>query len=138
MALKVPNQGEVIALELFVGKGTLLNLVLRLYKSNTTPADTDTEANYTEATFTGYGAQTMTPANWVSTGGNPSNVTYNSQITFTSSANQTPSEAVYGYYFTQVTSGKLVWSERFSDGPYPITNLNDAIKITPTITLQST
>src|SRR5262245_767667 len=134
MALLVPNQGEGIALEAFIGKTPGQNLVLRLYQSVTTPVETDTEANYTEANFTGYGAITLTAANWVLTTGVNSRVDYPQQ-TFTSSATQS-TQLVQGYYFTQAISGKLVWAEKFSDGPYPITNLNDAIKITPTITLE--
>lgn len=134
MTLVLPNQGESIALEALVGKTAGQNLVLRLFKSNTTPAETDTEATYTEADFTGYSAITLTAANWSVTGTAPSSAGY-AQQTFTSSAGS-QNQNVYGYYLTQVTSGKLVWSERFSDGPYNIANNGDAIKVTLAITLE--
>lgn len=128
MALLLPNQGEGIALEALVNKTAPQNLVLRLYKSNTTPGETDTEATYTEADFTGYSAVTLTGSSWTTGTGT---VSY-AQQTFTSSAGS-QNQNVYGYYLTQVTSGKLVWAERFSDGPYNIVNNGDEIKVTPTI-----
>jgi len=128
MALLLPNQGEGIALEALINKTAPQNLVLRLYKSNTTPGETDTEATYTEADFTGYSALTLTGGSWTTGTGT---VSY-AQQTFTSSAGS-QNQDVYGYYLTQVTSGKLVWVERFSDGPYNIVNNGDEIKVTPTI-----
>ena len=128
MALLLPNQGEGIALEALVNKTAPQNLVLRLYKSNTTPGETDTEATYTEADFTGYSALTLTGGSWTTGTGT---VSY-AQQTFTSSAGS-QNQNVYGYYLTQATSGKLVWAERFSDGPCNIVNNGDEIKVTPTI-----
>jgi hypothetical protein len=132
MAGVLVNQGETISLEALVNKTAPQTLVLKLFKSNTTPAEADTEGSYTEATFTGYGSISLTGANWVTTAGAPSDVTYPEQ-TFTSSANQSP-ELVYGYILVQTTSGKLVAAERFSNGPYTMQNNGDAIKVTPKIT----
>lgn len=133
MALLVPNNGEGDGLAYFLNKSAPENLILRLYKSNTTPAENDTTATYTEATFTGYVALTLTGASWTVVEGAPSSASY-AQQTFTSSAGS-QSESVYGYYLTRATSGRIAWSERFSDGPYVIVNNGDAIKLTPTITL---
>jgi hypothetical protein len=130
MALVFPDQGENLVLEMLVNKTAAQNLVLKLYKSNTTPGESDTEATYTEATFTGYSSVTLTGASWGAASGG--SIAY-AQQTFTSSANQT-TENIYGYYLIQTTSGKLVSAERFADGPYAITNNGDNIKITPTIT----
>lgn len=130
MALVVPNQGEQLLLDAFTGKTAGQNLVLRLFTSNTTPAETDTEATYTEATGNGYAAITLTAANWTTTPGAPTNTAYAEQtFTFTGALGN-----VYGYYFTQVTSGKLVWAERFTSAPFNIANNGDQIKITPQIT----
>src|SRR5690606_23054702 len=98
MALVLTNNGEGDALAAIVGKAAAENLVLHLYTNDVTPGETDTTASYTEATFTGYAAITLTAANWVVTEGAPSNAAYPQQ-TFTSSADQT-SQAVYGYYLT--------------------------------------
>ena len=133
MALLVPNGGESIALQYLVGKNTTpRNLILRLFKSNTTPAETDTIGTYTEADFTGYSNVTLTGASWTVTGTAPTSIGYAEQ-TFTSTAGS-QSQSVYGYYLTRVTDADLVYAERFSDGPYVIVNNGDAIKITPAIT----
>ena len=132
MALVLPNQGEVIALEALVAKTAGQNLILKLYKNDITPGETDTETTYTVANFTGYSDQTLTASSWTTTPGAPSDVTY-PQCTFTSTAGS-QNQPIYGYYLVQVTSGKLVWAERFSDGPYTIVNSGDAIKVTPKIT----
>lgn len=132
MALVVPNQGEQIALEAFVGKTAGQNLVLRLYTNDVTPGETNTEATYTEASGNGYAAITLTAANWTVTPGAPTEAAYAEQtFTFTGALGD-----VYGYYFTQVTSGKLVWAERFTGAPFNIANNGDQIKITPKITLE--
>ena len=132
MALLVPNQGEDLALQALVNKTAPQNLTYRLYKNNKTPAETDTEADYTQSTFTGYAAAALTGASWSTTPGAPTSATY-AQQSFTSSADQA-AELAYGYYVIQATSGKLVWAERFTNGPYTIANNGDVIKITPTIT----
>lgn len=130
MALLVPNQGEQIVLEATVGKTAGQNLVLVLYSSNTTPAETDTEATYTAMSGFGYADITLTAASWTFAAGNPSTLSYAEQtFTFTGAAGN-----CYGYYFRQVTSGMLVWAERFTSAPFNIANNGDQIKITPQIT----
>jgi hypothetical protein len=131
-ALVLPNQGEQLALEAMVGKTAGQNLVLRLYTNNYTPVEGTTEASVTEASGNGYSAITLTAANWSFAAGDPSTLSYAEQtFTFTGALGN-----VYGYYFTQVTSGKLVWAEKFTNGPYNIQNNGDQIKITPAITLE--
>lgn len=130
MSLLVPNQGEDLALKALLNHTAGQNLVLRLFTNNKTPAETDTEADYTEASGNGYAALTLTGSSWVFTPGAPSSAAY-AQQTFTFSG---ALGNVYGYYMTQVTSGKLVYAERFSNGPYNIQNAGDQVKITPAIT----
>lgn len=136
MAILVPDVGEVYMLQNIVGKNATANtLYLKLYKTDVTPAEGDTAATYIEATFTGYANIALTGASWV-VGSNTSgysNAQYALQ-TFTSSAAQT-SNNIYGYYITSGPGGQLIWAERFTDGPYPISNNGDAIKVTPYIEL---
>jgi hypothetical protein len=129
MALNVPDVGEQKALEAIVNKTAPENLVLRLYKNNITPSDTDTAATYTEATFPGYAAITLPGASW--NAAVPGSITYSAQQTFTCSGVAT--DDIYGYYITQVTSGVLMWSERDGAAPFAVRILGDAVKITPTI-----
>lgn len=129
MALNVPDVGENKALENIVNKTAPENLVLRLFKNNITPSDSDTAATYTEAVFPGYAAITLTGATWGAA--SAGTITYGSQQTFTCSGVAT--DDIYGYYVTQVTSGVLMWSERDGAAPFAIRNSGDAVKITPTI-----
>ena len=136
MTLRIPNVGEGNMLEIVVNKTAAEDLVLRLFTSNTTPADTDTTATYTQASFTGYTAKTLAGSSWTVTPGDPSEASY-AQQTFTSSASQT-AQTVYGYYVIQSSSTELMWSERFTDGPYVVTNNGDEIRVTPKLTFQDT
>lgn len=130
MALNVPDVGENIALEALVNKTAPQNLILKLYKNNITPSDTDTAATYTEAVFGGYAAATLTGASWNAASGG--SITYSAQQTFTCNAAAT--DDIYGYFVVQAASGILVWSERDASAPFAIRNSGDAVKITPTIT----
>lgn len=133
MALVAPNVGVQEILRRALNYSATGNVVLRLYSSNTTPGETDTTATYTEATFTGYSAITLTGASWTVTNADPAVASYAEQ-TFTSSAGS-QNQAIYGYYVTNAAGTVLMWAERFTDGPYTIVNNGDAIKVTPQITL---
>lgn len=129
MAGVLVNQAEVIALKALLNHTAQANnLVLRLFTNNKTPAEADTEADYTEANGYDYAAKTLTGASWTVNPGAPSSATYAEQVwTFTGALGN-----VYGYYYT--ANGVLVAAERFPDGPYNIQNSGDTIKVTPTIT----
>ena len=132
MALLVPNIGEILALQLLVNKiAAGQNVVLKLFKNDITPGETDTAGTYTEATFTGYAAKTLTGASWTATEGAPSDVTF-AQQTFTSSADQS-AQTIYGLYMIRVTALDLILAERFATSVV-IQNNGDAIQITPIIT----
>jgi len=133
MTLLVPNAGEELALKNFLNHTAPQSQKLKLYKSNTTPAETDTAGSYTESTFTGYAEAALTGSSWAVTPGAPTSAAY-AQQTFSSSADQS-AENAYGYFVVQTTSGIIMWSERFTNGPYAIANNGDQIKITPTITM---
>ena len=129
MALNVPDVGENAILEMIVNKTAPQNPVLKLYKNNITPSDTDTGATYTEATFGGYAAITLTGASWNSAASG--SISYGSQQTFT--CNATATDDIYGYYVVQTTSGILLWSERDASAPFAVRNSGDAVKITPSL-----
>jgi hypothetical protein len=130
MALNFPDTGENLSLEMIVNKTAPQNLVLKLFSNNITPSDTDTAATYTEATFAGYAAITLTGASWGAA--SAGTITYGSQQTFTRSTTGT-TENIYGYYVIQTTSTTLLYSERDGAAPFAVTNSGDAVKITPTI-----
>lgn len=130
MSLLFPQQGEVHALGCLVNKTAPSDLTLRLYTNNHTPAATDTESAFTEASGNGYSAISLTGASWSTTAANPSHADYAQQtFTFTGALGN-----VYGYYLTRNSDGHLIWAEKFSDGPYNIQNNGDTIKVTPVVT----
>jgi len=129
MALVVPNNGEGDALKAVVNHTAATNPILRIYTSNTTPAETDTAATYTEDTAGGYAAITLTGSSFTITEGAPSDATY-AQQTFTYTAATT----AYGYFVTRTTSGRIAWAERFTSAPFTIPSGGGTIKITPVLT----
>ena len=134
MAMLVPNTGEVLVLEMLVNKTAAQDLILKLFVNNVTPAETDTAATYTEATFTGYTAATLAGASWGSgSGGAPSSITYGSQQSFTASAGS-QTDDVYGYFYVQSTSGTLLAAELDAAAPFAIRNSGDKVQMTPAIT----
>lgn len=105
------------------------NLTLKLFTSNTTPADTDTAGTYTEATGGGYSAITLTAASFtVSTVGGIAQAAY-AQRTFTFSGALTTNGTVYGYYIVDA-DGVLIYAERAATSYTPLNN-GDALMITP-------
>lgn len=134
MALLVPDVGEVRLMSYAVNKLTPENQTLKLYQNNITPAEADVAGTYTEATFTGYVATTLTGANYtVATSVGVTTATYAPTQVFTSTANQT-TQLIYGYFVVGASSGILLWAERFTDGPYAVSVNGDTISVTVKIT----
>jgi len=128
--LVVPNAGEELALKNFLNHTAPQNQTLKLFTSNTTPAETDTAASFTEASGNGYSAIGLTGTSWTVTPGAPTSAAYAEQtFTFTGALGN-----VYGYFVVQASSGILMWAERFTGAPFNIANNGDQIKVTPTIT----
>lgn len=129
MTIVIQNNAEGDAANAYVGKTLPSTLVLRLFESNTTPAETDTAATYTEFTAAGYAAITLTAANWNVTEGAPTVADY-AQQTFT----LTGGGSAYGYYYTRQTGGRIGGAERFTGAPFVIPSGGGTIKVTPQIT----
>ena len=137
MTLIVVDQAEEHFLDLILG----VNYTLRLYQNDVTAGltqvqkDALTEADFTEADFTGYSAAALTGGSWTTTAGNPCVGTYAMQ-TFTASADQTPQD-VYGYYVTRTSGGALEWFEDFG-APVTFEFNGEYLKVTPRLTLSDT
>jgi hypothetical protein len=132
MTLLVTNEGAQELLRRGLGYSATGDLKLRLFKNDMTPAKANTTASYTQADFTGYAEKTLTGTNWTVTNANPAAGSFAEQ-TFTSSAGS-QNQPVYGYYVVNSAGTIVVFAERFTDGPYTITNNGDAIKVTPNFT----
>jgi hypothetical protein len=133
MALVVPNVGEVRLMKYALKQTTAEDQVMKLYKNNLTPGETDVAGDYTEADFTGYTDVTLTGTDWSIATASGITTAVQSAVAFISSVDQTAQD-IYGYYVVGASSGILLWSERFTDGPYTIALEDDTITITPKIT----
>ena len=137
MAIVIPNgpsQGETEILDKIL-KYSNEDFVLKLFQNNITPSLTTILANLTEATFTNYVSKTLTRANWGAatkvSGVSPcvnseASSTYNTEQLWTCG---TTGNTIYGYYVVGLTSGRLLWLEKFSS-PRPL-NDGDIIRLTP-------
>ncbi len=134
MALVTFNQGTELTLAAILNKTAPQDLKCKLFTNNHTPVIGDTEANYTEATFSGYVAASLAGAGWTITTANPSVASFAAQ-TFTSNANQV-AQTVYGYYLVQTTSGKALAAELLTN-PVVIQSNTDSITVTPNYSAQS-
>jgi hypothetical protein len=133
MAMVVPDVAEVEWLKRSLyGNAGSENLSLKIFQNNVTPSEGDTAGTYTEATFGGYSAMTLTSSQSGPTWAVPATVagitssTYGTNDVLTVSSPQT----VYGYYCIFSTSLILALAEAFSTGPKSLIN-TDVLTITP-------
>jgi hypothetical protein len=142
MPAVIPNEGELRLInEILDGGLARENWTLKLYKTNVTPAETDTTASYTESDFTGYTAKTLTRtvSNGVTWGtpasGSPTGA-WSGEASVAESAyvQQTwtcgaSGNTVYGYFVVGATSTKLIMAELFA-APRTLVN-SDVLNLTP-------
>jgi hypothetical protein len=132
MAVVVPNLGAQEILSRALNKTATADLTLKLFENNYTPIETSAVGDFTEATFTGYSSQSIPGSGATITNADPSEASWAAKV-FTSSAAQ--SKNVYGYYVVNAGGTICLWAERFTDGPYAITNNGDTVTVTPKLTL---
>lgn len=137
MTLIVPDVGEVELLTDLLGNGE--NFTLKLFTNDVTPAESDTAGTYTEASFTGYSAKTLTRSISGATWATPSTSTGTTSSEYNSGTPQswTMGDAgpvtVYGYFVIGATSTVLQWAERFASSR--ALSLNDVLNLTPRMEL---
>jgi hypothetical protein len=132
-ALVVFTQGEALNLKAWLNITAPQDIRVKLYTNNQSPVFGNTEANFTEmGAVQGYAYVDLTAGNWVISGSEPSLAAY-PQITWSFTAGGPTS--LYGYVVLQQTSGKALWAELFTGGPFVVQNLGDEVKVTPRITL---
>lgn len=132
-ALRFVNLGEVNILERY----TAGDFTLHLFATDVETGLTDTQlealddTDFTESTFTGYAAVTLTGGSWTVSASDPTVALYAEQ-TFMCSGGS--SQSVWGYYLTDdADSDSLAAYEQFS-GPITIAS-GDSLLVTPRITL---
>ena len=130
MSLLVPDVGEQKILEKALNAVAADDVKIHLYSSDVTPGEDDTVASYT--LITDPAAITLTGTNWTVNTVTGVTTAEHAQQTFTFAGAAT----VYGYVVTDNGGTNLLWSERFTDGPYTIPAGGGSIKITPKIQLE--
>jgi hypothetical protein len=129
-SLVVPDVGEVLALKRLTYQN-VANLTLKLFKTNVSPAESDTNATYTIADFTGYSDVTLTDtqsgSTWAvpTTSSGTSSTTYAQQSWTLSGTSQT----IYGYNILESTT--LFIAEAFATARTLADT--DILKLTPAL-----
>ena len=131
MALVVPNCGEI---KIAAWALDSQDLTLKLYTNDYSPVATTTTANFTEATFTGYSAKTLSKTSWntpTTDANGKALIVYSDAQSWTAGSTQT----IYGYYVVSANDNTLIWAEKF--GVARSIASGDTLTITPQITCSS-
>lgn len=107
----VTNVGELELLD-WILKSAGENTVLRLYTNNYTPDATSVVGDFTEASFGGYAAQTLTRASWNAPydDGGIGTMQYGSVTSWTPTTTQT----IRGFYVTNTANTKVLWAQKYA------------------------
>lgn len=105
------QQGDIETLNVMRLNGNLLN-TLRLFQNNHVPAVGDTNANYTEATFSGYAAVALGTWNAAYLNGSNKGETDADVASFAHNGGGV-SNTIYGAYVTD-NVGNVIYAEAFS------------------------
>lgn len=136
MALVVPDVGEVELLKrVLYSNAAAEDWTLKLFKTNVTPAESDTASSYTVADFTGYSNKTLTSSQSGSTWAVPTTSSGTTSSTYQTAQSWSPSssQTVYGYYIVGATSTVLLIAEAFASSK----NLSSGDTLTLTPALQA-
>ncbi len=111
-AILVPNVGEIDLLDKMLGRVSSEDMLLALFKSNTTPAEGDTLGTYTEADFTSYTQKTLTKTSWGAASNSSGTVssTY-AQQSWTCGAS---GNTIYGALYIDTDTTTLIASDLFA------------------------
>lgn len=134
MSVVIPDVGGLLLLKWATqATSSPENLTLKLYTNNYSPVAASVAADFTEATFTGYAAKTLTRSSWTDPvqSGTTAKTTY-PELTWSNSGS---SQTIYGYYVVGATSGTLIFAEAL-DAAYAMAT-GSSFNLTPELTLDS-
>jgi hypothetical protein len=95
--------------------GLTATVDVHLYQNDYAPDPGTVLADFTEADYSGYTEETITPASWpIFFQGISQVVAVGPGIVFTPNAS-TIANVIYGYYVTDSTGTRLLWAERFAE-----------------------
>jgi hypothetical protein len=126
MSAVITNIGEDNIIKRIIDAKDTNILVLRLFSNNYTPTEGSIKKNFKEVNVDGYNKVNMHSAAWVK---NADSFEYNQVFEFNKKT-----DPIYGYYVTD--GSKVVFAERFLDGPYNIKKKGDKIELTIRIGLR--
>ena len=126
MALTVPTFSANRMLGYILNASQPEDLLLKLFENDVTPASGDTEASYIEPWQ--YSPRILTGIDWSIDDARAAASAQSFEF-------QDYRGKVFGYFIVTANSGKLMWAERFSDGPYRIQNKGDKITVAARLTL---
>lgn len=134
MTLIVVDQGEVHMLTQILDVDMTLRLFANDVTHGLTPEQIEqlTEADFTEADFTGYSPAALEGGTWSITPGDPATGSHDAHQ-FQSTADQSP-QTIYGYWLTRDSDDALVWFEPVP--PVVVEFDEDLIVVQPRITLR--
>jgi hypothetical protein len=137
VTLRLVDQGEEDFLDLALSVDYYLRLFTNDVESGLTAGQKEalTEADFTEASFTGYSAKTLTGGAWTSASGAPASASYTTQA-FVSTVSQA-AQTLYGYHVTRASTGRLAWYEYFGT-PVSISGADEFVTVAPRFTMQDT
>ena len=125
----IPNEGKVLALDRWLDPDNTPgeDWVIRLFSNNYTPVAGSTLADFTEASFTGYAAVTLDPADFA-TATITSDVAYSTNsVTPTFTCTGGGGQTVYGWYAEGSTSGKVLAAQKFDAARVIVAGSGEAI-----------
>ena len=128
MALVIPTLSANRMLAHILNAETPQDLVLKLFENDREPEPDDTAEDYREPG--GYTSHLLAGFDWNIAEGKATAPVQVFQF-------RGFKGDVHGYFVVTGASGKLMWAERFSDGPYRIQNNGDKVTVLPRITLKS-
>jgi hypothetical protein len=137
MTLVFVSSGESRVLDLLLNKVAQEDYLMALHSNSWAPTKPTVLGDLTEVTGGGYARATMPfPSSWFVVASNANGLaeaTYpQRQWIFTASIGN-----VHGYYVVGSTSGRLIYQEKFGDGPYSVVRSGDQINIDPRILVNS-
>lgn len=137
MTLVFASSGESRVLEYLLNKQAQENLIMGFFVNSWLPSKATAITSLVEAAGGGYARLTLpNPSSWSVVASNANGLaeaTYDVRsIIFTASIGP-----VEGYFMVGTTTGRYMYAEKFSDGPYLIVRSGDQINVLPRIIVNS-
>lgn len=134
MSMKVPDVGERNLLTLLIAGIAGAGAKVKLFSNNFTVIDATVLGDFTEATYTGYAAQTL--AGGAVAGSNTAGRATASWTQQSYTCTGGSSQTIYGYYIVDSTGAILYFAENFAT-PVVLSNGGAPLLLTPRLTNKS-